>query len=173
MPLFTFLRNSVVSSSTLCTPMVCTMTLINGQKTLIHTAQVWPMVRKEQKEALCMKSSIRLLISLRWMQTPETWNPKTPKSSQSAVNIALTASRFTAHINTSLMPDCFLTSISLWQMRLLIPAWLKKVSTAMHFPCRGLSRFSAERSKLWSTIWMARRKTVKLRASLVQVNLNA
>lgn len=32
--------NSVVSSSTLCTPMVCTMTLINGQKTLIHTAQV-------------------------------------------------------------------------------------------------------------------------------------
>lgn len=23
-----------------CTPMVCTMTLINGQKTLIHTAQV-------------------------------------------------------------------------------------------------------------------------------------
>ena len=29
-----------VSSSTLCTPMVCTMTLINGQKTLIHTAQV-------------------------------------------------------------------------------------------------------------------------------------
>ena len=32
--------DSVVSSSTLCTPMVCTMTLINGQKTLIHTAQV-------------------------------------------------------------------------------------------------------------------------------------